>query len=145
MSLTMNDMATTIHTLVMIKRRGDSVAPFHFLGLIPNNVVPAMVDRSVLGAGDPHNPIWQAVTSGKLLPHIPNSNNVRATFAKTAAGGAVVPVAFAAHAPAAAQLRRLFEAIDSLAFERDQWALDLMVHVGYSLPEARRFLSDGRS
>lgn len=145
MSLTMNDVATTIHTLVMIKRRGDSGAPVHFLGLIPNNVVPAMVDRSVLGAGDPHNPIWQAVTSGKLLPHIPNSNAVRATFARTAAGGAVVPVAFAAHAPAAAQLRRLFEAIDSLAFERDQWAFDLMVHVGYSPAEARRFLSDGQS
>jgi MinD-like ATPase involved in chromosome partitioning or flagellar assembly len=145
MSLTMNDVATTIHTLVMIKRTGGSGAHFRFLGLIPNNVVSAMVDRSVLGAGDPHNPIWQAVSSGKLLPHIPNSNTVRATFARTAAGGAVVPVAFAAHTPAAAQLRRLFEAIDTLSFEREQWAFDLMVHVGYSQAEARRFLSNGHS
>jgi len=140
MSLTMNDVTTTIHTLVRIRRRGESGAHFRFLGLVPNNVGPAMVDRSVLGAGDPASPIWQAVSSGKLLPHIPHSNTLRATFARTSRDGAVVPVAFAAHTPAALQLGRLFDAIETLSFEREQWALELMVHIGYKAREARELL-----
>jgi chromosome partitioning protein len=117
------DFAATTVTLQMValQRSRRSGRPA-FLGLIPNRVTRrGKVERAFLDV---------MLESGKLLPFIPNSENLRQTFLKQSRQGAETVIGFSPRSVLARRLVALWEALNDPEHHPGRYAEEFRSYLG---------------